>query len=403
MSKSSPGKSLARDDTIIDGRQNSTPSTFYVLADSPHPILDGVVHAPNAENSENCNFTACNSVGNSDLPSYTRLYYPSYSEFVHSKRNRDADTAKDDAIAAEEDDAKVKVKVEESEDESGRPSLGRRAEMRRTMIHQAQQKGYDNLSEDEEMQDEFDEGGAEMPTLETYVPREPSYEKANAIPFAQVCNRLEYLWKLRLNKNKVTTKQKKLEILLPNALKEYLDGGSPFPYIRLILAEHDSSRPHTGLKEARIAEAWAKAMGCDKGTEAYKQLTGFKNSTVIKNTNSVGDLSCVVQDVMTESMPASGSKLTVGDVNEWLEVLVEIVKDKFGMAMEDNGEKSAWRKSLEKAVASKKAAKKHDQYVVLVEKLIDKNLSVSESWLHLFIFQLLWHLFNCLHVCSSFE
>jgi hypothetical protein len=135
--------------------------------------------------------------------------------------------------------------------------------MRRTMIHQTQQKGHDNLSKDEEMQDEFDKGAAEIPMLETYVPWEPSYEKANTIPFAQVCNRLECLWKLRLNKKKVITKQKKLEILLPNALKEYLDGGSPFPYLRLILAEHDSSRPHTGLKEARIAEAWAKAMGCN--------------------------------------------------------------------------------------------------------------------------------------------
>jgi hypothetical protein len=97
-------------------------------------------------------------------------------------------------------------------------------------------------------------------------------------------------------------------------------------------------------------------------TEAYKQLTGFRNSTVIKNPNSVGNLSCVVQDVMAERMPASGSKMTVGDANEWLNVLVEIVKDKFGMAVEDHGEKSTWRKSLEKAVALKKAAKKHNQY-----------------------------------------
>ena len=186
--------------------------------------------------------------------------------------------------------------------------------------------------------------------------------RAAKIPFVQVCNRLEYLWKLRLNKKRVVTKQKKLECLLPDALKEYLGDESPFPYVRLILAEHDSSRPHTGLKEARIAETWARAMGCDKGTEAYKQLTGFKNSTVIKNPISVGDLSCVVQDVMTERMPGTGSKLTVGDVNEWLDVLVDIVKDKFGMTVEDRSDKSVWRKSLEKAVASKKAAKKHDQY-----------------------------------------
>jgi hypothetical protein len=73
------------------------------------------------------------------------------------------------------------------------------------------------------------------------------------------------------------TKQKKLECLLPDALKEYLNDESSYPYLRLILTEHNSSRPHMGLKEARIAETWPKAMGCDKGTEAYKQLAGFKN------------------------------------------------------------------------------------------------------------------------------
>ena len=248
---------------------------------------------------------------------------------------------------------------------------------------QSQQNDYErnnnNLSDDEGMQtNEFDDDNAEIPTLETYIPREPSYDKANAIPFVQVCQRLEYLWKVRLNaKKRILTKQQKLEILLPDALKQYLEGGSPFPYLRLILAEHDSSRPHTGLKEARIAETWAKAMGCDSGSEAYKQLKGFREPTIIKNPNSVGDLSCVVQDVMTERLPASGSKLTVGEVNEWLDVLVEIVKDKFGMAVEDKIEKSAWRKTLEKAILMKKSAKKHEQYSILVEKLIDKNMSVS--------------------------
>jgi hypothetical protein len=370
MSKQSPVNSLARDDAIIGGQRNPT---FYVK--SPHPIFDGVVKDERNSKSRGVgNGTSCNFAASSNLP-LNRSYYPTYSEFVNAKRNRDADTADD---GAEEDGANVKIKKEESEDESGRPYLGRRMEMRTTMSHQAQQKDEGNLSDDEGLQNELDEIITEIPTLETYVPREPCYEKANAISFAQVCQRLEYLWKLRLDKKKVVTKQKKLECILPDALKEYLGDESPFPYLRLILAEHDSSRPHTGLKEARIAETWDKAMGCDKGTEAYKQLTGFRNSTVIKNAISVGDLSCVVQDVMTERMPGTGSKLTVGDVNEWLDVLVDIVKDKFGMTVEDRSDKSVWRKSLEKAVASKKAAKKHDQYAVLVEKLIDKNMNVSK-------------------------
>ena len=347
---------------------------MFFLANSPHPILDGV------EEEAASNRTASNVESTHDIP-VTTTYYPTDSEFIYPERKK-CDAIKDDLS-----NVKVERRNEEMEEnELDRPRLGRREEMRKTMLKQQQQtqqndyeKNNNNLSDDEGMQtNEFDDDTAEIPTLETYVPREPSYDKANAIPFAQVCQRLEYLWKVRLNaKKRILTKQQKLEILLPDALKQYLDGGSPFPYLRLILAEHDSSRPHTGLKEVRIAETWAKAMGCDTGSEAYKQLKGFREPNIIKNPNSVGDLSCVVQDVMTERLPASGSKLTVGEVNEWLDVLVEIVKDKFGMAVEDRIEKSAWRKTLEKAILSKKSAKKHEQYSILVEKLIDKNMSVS--------------------------
>jgi hypothetical protein len=64
---------------------------------------------------------------------------------------------------------------------------------------------------------------------------------------------------------------------------------------------------------------------------------------------------------MTDRMPGGGSKLMVGDVNEWLDVLVDFVKDKFGMTIESRAKKSIWQKSLQKAVASKNAAKKYKQ------------------------------------------
>ena len=46
----------------------------------------------------------------------------------------------------------------------------------------------DNLSDDED-QEEFDEATTEIPTLETYIPRKPTYYVANAIPFAELCKR----------------------------------------------------------------------------------------------------------------------------------------------------------------------------------------------------------------------
>ena len=46
----------------------------------------------------------------------------------------------------------------------------------------------DNLSNDED-QEEFDEATTEIPTLETYIPKKPTYHVANAIPFAELCKR----------------------------------------------------------------------------------------------------------------------------------------------------------------------------------------------------------------------
>jgi hypothetical protein len=186
MSKHSPVKSLTQDDAIIDGQRN--PTLFYLK--SPHPILDGVTEDGQNAKSRGVGDgtgTACNFATSIDLPS-TRSYYPTYSEFVNAKRDRDADIANECAV---EDSADVKVKNKESGDESGRPYLGRRMEMKRTMIHQAQQNDDGNLSEDGGWKNESDE--IIVPTLETYVPREPCYEKANAIPFVQVRPLLSFL------------------------------------------------------------------------------------------------------------------------------------------------------------------------------------------------------------------
>jgi hypothetical protein len=83
--------SSARDDAIIDGRQKPT---FYVKP--PHPILDGVVDEQNAKSRGVGDDTAYNFVSKIDLPS-KRSFYPTYSEFVNTKLNRDADSSDDGA------------------------------------------------------------------------------------------------------------------------------------------------------------------------------------------------------------------------------------------------------------------------------------------------------------------
>ena len=201
---------------------------------------------------------------------------------------------------------------------------------------------------------------------------------------------LEAIWNLRLGKKKGIPKAERIKYLLPdsmwNKMKE--TGGSPYPYLRLLLPDHDSARPHTGMKESKVAETWAKALGCNKGHKIHTLLTGYRNGKLIGSdpitkanaNNSIGDLSCVLMDIMKYRAPGSGSKLTVGEMNEWLDVLVDVVKDRFDMPTEEPTEKSKWRKSLEKAIRSGPLGAKKgkgDIYRDLVEKLIHKNLSVS--------------------------
>ena len=224
-----------------------------------------------------------------------------------------------------------------------------------------------------------------LPTLDTYQPREPSYAKANLVPFHTLCKRLDLLWNKRRSTGKqAVSKQERLKYLLPDSLFAYLEGGSPYPFLRLICPDHDSSRPHTGLKEATIAKVWADAMGLLPNSTTYKRLTHYRDPEY--NGTIAGDLSVVIHQLTEERYGGSksnGSKLTVGEVNDWLDVLVDIVKERFEMAMSESGRGCAWKQSLEHAVNSEgqsgKKLKKHDRYVKLLEKMISKNLSVSFS------------------------
>ena len=199
---------------------------------------------------------------------------------------------------------------------------------------------------------------------------------------------LEVIWKLRSGKKKGVSKEERIKYLLPKAMKEKLDavGGSPYPYLRLILPEHDSVRPHTGFKESRAADTWAKALGCNKGHNIHSLLTGYRNAKLIgsdpitkaNSQNSISDLSSVLMDVMQHRAPGTGSKLTVREINEWLDVLVSVVNDTFDVPTEKPTEKSKWIKALEKVVRSGQGKKKKgDIYADLVEQLLHKNLSVS--------------------------
>ena len=396
--------------TDVDKRRHHDQASHYLLENSPHPALEQGSDAARRQQQVAANDNGRLGDGNRDNAAMTpskRAIYPSDSQFINAKsipmhstkngnhRDGENDTMMNIDVVASSSTARVKTEPKEEEEKDN----------------------YTNLSDDDSNTDENDQQSTiitTIPTLETYIPKPPTYTKINTIPFAELCRRLELLWNLRFRKTKVSKEKQMGECLLPHAMRTWLDtcGDSPYPYLRLILPDHDSARPHTGMKEARVAETWWKALGLTKGSMHCKQIVNYRNPDIIKNETSRGDLSCVIMDVMKErSMhTGKGSKLTVGEVNEWLDVLVDIVKDRYGMATtttststseadqnnnnggEEGGgvEKSKWRKELEKVVTMNSKAGKHDKYVKMVEKLIQKNLNVSESVLFVMMCLIVW-------------
>lgn len=181
----------------ITHNNNSQP--LYMLNNTIHPILDGVdIMQPqqqhetrmqqygrsnSSQNNQNNEITiqrGWNSTilrSNSEFINDTKThddnkysYHPETHTSMSSNIKDGDDTNNNHKVGGE--GVNIKVKHEESSSSSS-------------------DKELNNLSDDEN-QEEFDESATEIPTLDTYVPREPSYDVANALPFKELCRRYVY-------------------------------------------------------------------------------------------------------------------------------------------------------------------------------------------------------------------
>lgn len=234
---------------------------------------------------------------------------------------------------------------------------------------------------------------------------EPDCSKANLLPFAILCKRLEFLWKERSNRSNKRSKDVLLQYLLPSSLHKYLAGGSPFPLFRLIMPEIDTSRPHSGMKEKLIATSWAEALGMlliiclsldsfisnanqsnsgtmhnfigfNKGSSPYLKLTHYTDPT-IAGMKAAGDLSVALKEVLEERFPYPPSKMTVGQINDLLDELANIRKPNNKAPPSSH----TWRSSDNNNTPNKKQKKGYTkrEQVRWVEKLIRNELSVRRK------------------------
>ena len=297
-----------------------THAEAFVLNNSPHPILDGV---ENKNNDENIIRPKQEYDNDANKSTRKRRLYSSESDFVAQDNQQPTPPAPlPDRVGST--DAKAEEDNTNTEE-------------------------HDDQSTDDEQGDLGE--GVHLQTLDTYVEAPPDYTKANSISFKMVCDRLEQLWIQRSGKGKrKVTKQEKLAYLMPKTLLKFLEGGSPYPYLRLIMPASDSTRPHTGLKEAKIIQTYKQAINLPRDGKLAKSMDQWRDSNMTGK-QAAGDISLVIENVLKERMPCSGSKLTVGEINEWLDVVALVTKTRFNMPTEEVSEKSKWRRDLEKAIA----------------------------------------------------
>lgn len=235
----------------------------------------------------------------------------------------------------DDDDATVVVKLEEESDDGGEEE------------EQDLEGGNDedDASRDSSSQYSVREHDADDPVSITYQPPEPPYDKVNKLRFYQLCERLELCWvqqKRKGNaKRKKATKDQLLNCLLPPTLKAHIGDNSPYPLLRLIVPDRDSGRPHTGMKEKVIANTWGEALGLADNSEDMVKLKCYTDPD--RAGANAADLSLLIQEVVKKrtlqrsssssqqgrKKKASGSKVTIGEMNAILDELASLKTDYF--------------------------------------------------------------------------
>ena len=199
MSKPDPVKNKTNHPINMSITHNNNSQPLYMLNNTIHPILDGVDvgqqqqqqhgtrmqqhgRSNSSQNNQNNEITIQRGWNSTILRSNSEFingtttqhdnnkysYHPETHTSMSSNIKDSDDTNNNHKVGGE--GVNIKVKHEESS---------------------SSDKELNNLSDDEN-QEEFDEAATEIPTLDTYVPREPSYDVANALPFKELCRRYVY-------------------------------------------------------------------------------------------------------------------------------------------------------------------------------------------------------------------
>jgi DNA ligase-4 len=183
-------------------------------------------------------------------------------------------------------------------------------------------KMEDNANDAEDSEDEDEDDVPFEDEFQSHVDeeQEPAYTYANSLSFSQLCERMNHVWNLRINKKGKIYYVDKLLHLLPPKLIADIEPESLYPILRLLLPDMDNSR-NTCVKEKLIATMYTDALCLKEGSVAYKKLFDFTNP----QNNQLADLSVAVEEVLNEDRaPCNPSKITVGKINDMMDKLCQI-------------------------------------------------------------------------------
>ena len=170
----------------------------------------------------------------------------------------------------------------------------------------------------------------------SYGSAEVEEDRAASLSFYQFCYRLEKIWEQRAGNTKKNKKQKvtnemKLRYILPPAMIQKIEPQSIFPLLRLLIPNEDNARIGIRMKEKAIAKTYCEAWGFPKGTSKFEMLHDFTRHVDLPP-GVAGDLSRVVEHVISERTSSKRSNCTIGDINSFLDELLGLPRKRQNLA-----------------------------------------------------------------------
>jgi hypothetical protein len=238
---------------------------------------------------------------------------------------------------------------------------------------QQQEEGYDT-ADDEDANHHNDNDIKDV---------EPDDSKVNSLRFASCCVKLERIWRNKLEKqaSRRMKEKERLELLLPKAMIQSLNGQTIYPYVRLLIPEQDSHRQYA-MQDKKLAEMYCTALGFAKKTTNYEMMYHYQDPSKVPQ-GCAGDLSLVVEHILKKRIPTDYSSVTIGKINELLDEMNNLrANSNRGRAHHNH----QWRESQSQHETMSTKETKRPTLTQLrskwIQKVMNKRLSPLEhKWL----------------------